>query len=34
MMPQAIAETIFDVFYLGFAILTGVTMLLRGEGPW
>ena len=32
-MPQAIAETIFDVFYLGFAILTGVTMLLRGEGP-
>lgn len=32
-MPQAIAETIFDVFYLSFAILTGVTMLLRGEGP-
>lgn len=32
-MPQAIAETIFDICYLGFAIFTGVTMLLRGQSP-
>ena len=31
-MPQAIAETIFDICYLGFAIFTGATMLLRGQG--
>ena len=32
-MPQAIAETIFDIFYLGFAILAGVTMLRKGKTP-
>lgn len=31
-MPQAIAETIFDICYLSFAIFTGATMLLRGQG--
>lgn len=30
-MPQAIAETIFDVFYLGFALITGITMLIKGN---
>ena len=32
-MPQAIAETIFDILYLGFAILAGVTMLRKGKTP-
>ncbi|MDE6890851.1 MAG: hypothetical protein K2P50_03555 [Lachnospiraceae bacterium] len=32
-MPQAIAETVFDVFYLGFAIITGLTMLIKGKSP-
>ena len=32
-MPQAIAETVFDIFYLGFAIITGLTMLIRGKSP-
>lgn len=32
-MPQAIAETIFDVFYLCFAIITGLTMLIKGKNP-
>lgn len=32
-MAQAIAETIFDVFYLGFALLAGLTMLFRGKSP-
>lgn len=32
-MPQAIAETIFDIFYLGFAILAGVIMLRKGKTP-
>lgn len=32
-MPQAIAETVFDVLYLGFAITTGLTMLIRGKDP-
>lgn len=32
-MPQAIAETIFDIFYLGFALITGLTMLRRGNTP-
>lgn len=32
-MPQAIAETVFDVFYLGFAIITGLTMLVKGKSP-
>ncbi len=30
-MPQAIAETVFDIFYLGFAIITGLTMLINGK---
>lgn len=33
LMPQAIAETVFDVLYLGFAITTGLTMLIRGKDP-
>lgn len=32
-MPQAIAETIFDVFYLGFALIAGFTMLIKGNTP-
>lgn len=32
-MPQAIAETIFDIFYLGFALIAGLTMLIKGENP-
>lgn len=32
-MPQAIAETVFDIGYLCFAIATGAVMLLRGRGP-
>lgn len=32
-MPQAIAETIFDIFYLGFALITGLTMLRSGNTP-
>lgn len=31
-MAQAIAETIFDILYLGFALITGLTMLARGKG--
>ncbi len=30
-MAQAIAETIFDILYLGFALTAGFTMLLRGQ---
>lgn len=30
-MPQAMAETVFDVLYLGFAITTGLTMLIKGK---
>lgn len=30
-MAQAIAETIFDVVYLGFALFAGLTMLLKGK---
>lgn len=30
-MPQAIAETIFDICYLGFALITGLTMLMKGK---
>lgn len=30
-MTQAIAETVFDVLYLGFAITTGLTMLIKGK---
>lgn len=32
-MPQAIAETIFDIFYLGFALIAGLTMLIKGNNP-
>lgn len=30
---QAIAETIFDVLYLGFALIAGLTMLIKGASP-
>lgn len=30
-MAQAIAETIFDVLYLGFALIAGVTMMTKGN---
>lgn len=30
-MPQAIAETVFDVIYLAFALITGLTMLIKGN---
>ncbi len=32
-MPQAIAETVFDIFYLGFALTAGLTMLIKGKNP-
>jgi hypothetical protein len=32
-MAQAIGETIFDILYLGFALLAGLTMLARGMTP-
>lgn len=32
-MPQAIAETVFDVLYLGFALTAGLTMLIKGKDP-
>ena len=32
-MAQAIAETVFDVLYLSFALLAGLTMLVRGREP-
>ena len=32
-MPQAIAETVFDVLYLSFAIIAGITMLVKGNNP-
>lgn len=32
-MPQAIAETVFDVLYLGFAITAGLTMFIKGKDP-
>ena len=32
-MPQAIAETAFDILYLGFALTAGLTMLLKGNTP-
>ena len=32
-MPQAIAETIFDILYLSFALVAGLTMLIRGKDP-
>ncbi len=30
-MAQALAETIFDVFYLGFTFIAGLTMLVKGN---
>ena len=30
-MAQAIAETVFDIIYLGFALTTGLIMLLKGK---
>lgn len=32
-MPQAIAETIFDILYLSFVLVAGLTMLIRGKDP-
>ena len=32
-MPQAIAETVFDVLYLGFALIAGITMFVKGRNP-
>ena len=32
-MAQAIGETVFDILYLGFALLAGVTMLIKGKSP-
>ena len=32
-MAQAIAETVFDVLYLSFALLAGLTMLFKGREP-
>lgn len=32
-MAQAIGETVFDILYLGFALLAGVTMLIKGTSP-
>ena len=32
-MPQAIAETIFDVLYLSFAVIAVLTMLVKGKSP-
>lgn len=33
MMPQAIAETVFDVCYLTFALAAGMTMFIKGKEP-
>lgn len=32
-MAQAIAETIFDILYLGLALIVGITMLRKGTTP-
>ena len=32
-MAQALAETIFDVLYLSFALIAGMTMLVKGTNP-
>lgn len=32
-MPQAIAETVFDICYLTFALVAGLTMFLKGKEP-
>lgn len=33
MMPQAIAETTFDILYLCFALIAGLAMLVKGQSP-
>ncbi len=33
MMPQAIAETTFDILYLCFALIAGLAMLIKGQSP-
>ena len=30
-MPQAIGETVFDILYLGFALIAGLTMAAKGK---
>lgn len=32
-MAQAIAETVFDILYLSFALFVGLTMLIKGRDP-
>lgn len=32
-MAQAIGETIFDILYLGFSLIAGLTMLTKGKSP-
>lgn len=32
-MPQAIAETVFDICYLTFALVAGLTMFVKGKEP-
>ncbi len=32
-MAQAAAETVFDILYLGFAIIAGLIMLIKGTQP-
>ena len=32
-MAQAIGETVFDILYLSFALLAGLTMLAKGTAP-
>ena len=32
-MAQAIGETVFDILYLSFALLAGLTMLAKGTTP-
>ncbi len=32
-MAQAIAETVFDILYLSFALIAGLTMLIKGTSP-
>ena len=33
MTAQAIAETVFDILYLGFALFSGLTMAAKGRSP-
>ena len=33
MTAQAIAETGFDILYLGFALFSGLTMAAKGRSP-